>query len=434
MKFKSLTKIFLFVMVSALFSCSSSEDNGSGGGTTDGPTSISVTASSLFVDFGTDVTFTVKTNDGTVVTSDSAIQVNGTTITGAVYNAPQTGEYSVAATYEGLTSSPITVNVLPVIVDIDVQTSQANYNLGERIDFRVMAIDNDGNQIDVTNVSEVFITGNESYNTGSIVIPGVIGDVEAYATFDAFTSEPKTVTVEDNGNTPGSFTKKALIEDFTGTWCGWCPRVSQGIELCLDSSDNVVPIGVHIGDFMENSYGSQIASSFGVNSFPTAYINRSTEWAYPENSNVNQVTSQATGTTQNGIAINSAIKGRELSFIVSAGFGQNVNGARVVVFLLENGITANQANYTGFYGGVDPIPNFVHDHVLRYSFTSVMGDAVPAGQANSGNSYRLKYDYSLPTNMISNPANVEIVAMILDSNGDLINVNVTKAGEWTDFN
>ncbi len=105
-----------------------------------------------------------------------------------------------------------------------------------------------------------------------------------------------------------------------------------------------------------------------------------------------------------------------------------------MVFLLENGISANQANYTNFYGGVDPIPNFIHDHVLRYSFTNVMGDAVPAGQAAAGNSYRLKYDYELPTNVIGDPTQVEIVAMILDSNGDLINVNVTKAGEWTDFN
>ncbi len=434
MKFKSLTKIFLFVMVSALFSCSSSEDNGNGGGTPDGPTSISVSASALFVDFGTDVDFTVTTNEGSNVTSSSTILVDGTAITGNTYNAPSTGEYTVTATFEDLTSTSITVNVLPIIVDIDVQTAQTSYNLGERIDFRVMAVDNDGNEIDVTNASEVVISGSETYNTGNIVIPGVIGDVEAYATFDEFTSDPKTVSVADNGNTPGSFTKKALIEDFTGTWCGWCPRVSQGIELCLDASDNVVPIGVHIGDFMENSYGSQIANSFGVNSFPTAYINRSAEWAYPENSNVNQVTSQATGTTQNGIAINSAIKGRDLSFIVSAGFGQNVNGARVVVFLLENGISANQANYTNFYGGVDPIPNFIHDHVLRYSFTSVMGDAVPAGQAAAGNSYRLKYDYELPTNVIGDPTQVEIVAMILDSNGDLINVNVTKAGEWTDFN
>lgn len=434
MKFKSLTKIFLFVMVSALFSCSSSEDNGNGGGTPDGPTSISVNASALFVDFGTDVDFTVTTNEGTNVTSSSTIMVDGTAITGNSYNAPSTGEYEVTATFEDLTSSSITVNVLPIIVDIDVQTAQASYNLGERIDFRVMAIDNDGNLIDVTNAADVVITGSESYNTGNIVIPGVVGDVEAYATFEEFTSDPKTVSVADNGNTPGSFTKKALIEDFTGTWCGWCPRVSQGIELCLDQSDNVVPIGVHIGDFMENSYGNQIANSFGVNSFPTAYINRTTEWAYPENSNVNQVTSQATGTTQNGIAINSAIKDRELSFIVSAGFGQNTSGARVVVFLLENGIMANQANYTSFYGGVDPIQNFVHDHVLRYSFTSVMGDAIPASQTSAGNSYRLKYDYSLPTNVIANPNQVEIVAMILDSNGDLLNVNVAKAGEWTDFN
>ena len=32
-------------------------------------------------------------------------------------------------------------------------------------------------------------------------------------------------------DTPNSFTKKVLIEEFTGSWCGYCP---SGAEMLLD--------------------------------------------------------------------------------------------------------------------------------------------------------------------------------------------------------
>lgn len=435
MKIKNFTKVFLFVAVAALFSCGSSDDNGGNAGPV-GPVSISVAASSQFADFGDSVTFTVSTNDGVDVTSEATIVVNDANISGNSYSAPETGEYTVKATYAGLTSAPITVNFLPVIVSIEIQTAQTTYNLGDRIEYVVMAIDNDGNGIDVTSGSTVYVDGNESFS-GNVVIPGEIGTIDAYGTFNEFTSDMITVTVEDNATTPGTFARKALIEDYTGTWCGWCPRVSYGIELCNDQSDNVVAVAVHNNDPMANGFGVQMENAFNVTGFPTAYVNRAAEWAYPEPSNVNQVTNQATGTMPQGVAVNSAIKGNNLSFMVSAGFGQNVSNGKLVIFLLENGLIYNQTNYTTYYGGTggnETINGFVHDHVLRHSFTNVLGDAIPASEMSSGNTYRMKFDYEIPAGLVSNAAKVEIVAMLLDANGEVINVNVAKAGEFADFN
>ncbi|MFT4781050.1 MAG: hypothetical protein ACJAZK_000155 [Psychroserpens sp.] len=435
MKIKNFTKVFLFVAIAALFSCSSSEDNGdgNGGGGDVSTTSISLTASGLFVDFGTDVDFTVKTNDGTDVTADATISIDGTAIAGASYNAPQTGEYIVTASYQDATSSQITVNVFPVIVSIAVESANTTYNIGERIEYQVIATDTDGNLNNITSAADVFVDGAESF-TGSTVIPGEIGTIEAYATFSTHTSGAYTVMVEDNATTPSSFQSRALIEDYTGTWCGYCPRVSYGIELSKEASDNVVAVAIHNGDPMSNSFGSQMENAVNITGFPTAWINRSALWDFPEPNNVSQVTDLTSGSKSNGIAINTAIKDNNLSFVVSVGFGENVDGAKLVVFLLENGLVYNQTNYTTYYGGGATINGFVHDHVLRHSFTSVLGDAIPAGEAVAGGSYKMHMNYAIPSNLMQNASNSEIVAILLDSNGQVINVSKANAGSFAGFN
>ena len=230
------------------------------------------------------------------------------------------------------------------------------------------------------------------------------------------------------------YTRRAVIEDYTGTWCGWCPRVSYGLELVKAESDNVAIVAVHAGDEMSNSYGNQLIGTFNPGgSYPTARINRDAEWAYPEPNNIGQVTSLAQGNMNSGISIISARKDRNLSFMVNAGFGTNLSGAKLVVLLLENGLRYDQENYTDYYGGADVLNNFVHDHVLRYAFTNPLGDAIPGGESVTGNTYRMKYDYTIPQNIITQPLLTEIVAMVVDSNNKVINVAFVNAGENSEF-
>lgn len=430
MKFKHFTKIFLFVAVAIMSSCSSSSDGGDDGDNGNAVNSITVTASSQYVDFGNEVTFIVKTNQGTDVTSESTIFVGSDTLNGNAFTADATGQYTITAEYQNLTSDGVTVTILPIIVSIDIQTAETSYDLGERIDFQVLAYDNDGNTTDVTAGSVVYRDGSESA-TGSKVVPSVTGTIEAYATFNSFTSSTISVSVTDNGSTPGSFTQKALIEDYTGDWCGYCTRVSHAIDLVTQQSDKVVVIATHVfnGDPLQNNYGVQLANAFNVTGLPTAFINRAEEWAFPEPNNVAQVTNQATGTTDKGISIVSASKDNTLAFMVNAGFSSNQAGAKLVVLLLENGILLDQTNYyPEYYGGDDPIQNFVHNHVLRHSFTNVLGDAI-SGSANS--THRQYFEYTIPANL--NPNLLEIVAMVVDSNNEVLNVNKVRSGDNVGF-
>ena len=52
-----------------------------------------------------------------------------------------------------------------------------------------------------------------------------------------------------NPSTPiaGKFQKNVLIEDYTGTWCQYCPRVAYGIQLVEAANIKAFPVAIHRG-------------------------------------------------------------------------------------------------------------------------------------------------------------------------------------------
>ncbi|MBQ7496054.1 MAG: thioredoxin family protein [Bacteroidaceae bacterium] len=99
---------------------------------------------------------------------------------------------------------------------------------------------------------------------------------------------PRTVTItqvngQDNGNeeavSDGYFVtlsravkRRTVIEEFTGTWCGWCPRGITGLEKVNEQlGDRAITIAVHSDDPMAIDYG--VSSGAG---YPSAYVDRAT--------------------------------------------------------------------------------------------------------------------------------------------------------------
>lgn len=68
--------------------------------------------------------------------------------------------------------------------------------------------------------------------------------------------------------------KRALMEEYTGTWCGWCPRGMVAMKLLSEEwPDRFVGVAYHSGDVM------QTVESFPANvaGFPDAVLNRTIE-------------------------------------------------------------------------------------------------------------------------------------------------------------
>lgn len=68
--------------------------------------------------------------------------------------------------------------------------------------------------------------------------------------------------------------RSTVMEEFTGTWCGWCPRGAVGIEaLTEDFGNGFIGIAIHCKDPMEIPEYAPILNT--VTGFPSCNLNRS---------------------------------------------------------------------------------------------------------------------------------------------------------------
>lgn len=246
---------------------------------------------------------------------------------------------------------------------------------------------------------------------------------------DGFTSVP----VEDNSTAApisGQFQKRVLIEDYTGTWCGWCPRVSYGIDQVLALSIRAVPVAIHNGDPM--AWGNSGTWPSAVSSFPTAKLNRTIDWSYPENSNTTQVKRLNGNNEGLGLAMNSTITNNSVNLDVKIKFAKDYTGLKLVVYVLEDNLIYNQTNYTSFYGGGATITNFDHDNVMRHLVSgNIQGDAITE-TTSTGSTITKNFTFNIPSN-VSNANNMKFVAFVVDSNGKAINSRAAIKGENQSF-
>ncbi|WP_124981756.1 Omp28-related outer membrane protein [Nonlabens xiamenensis] len=281
---------------------------------------------------------------------------------------------------------------------------------------------------DVT--SQAAITVDDVALTGNIARLVGTGTKSIMATIDTETSNTVTVEVIEP-----SYTTKMLIEDYTGAWCGWCPRMSQSIENlnAQDNGDKYISIAIHNGDSMTFSGEGQMRNQFGVRGFPTGILNRGADWNAQSGDAMNL--SQPAGYLQEvvpvGLAINSSVSGSTVTTTVKTGFDLDQENLKLVVYVLENNLTENQTNYTNNYGGASTIVNFEHDHVLRANLTNLFGDDIPADQQAAGN----VYETTLSANVSSlrNANNAEIVAFVVNDSGSVVNVQRAAIGVNQDF-
>ena len=150
------------------------------------------------------------------------------------------GSYVISANYKGLDAPEFNVNA-DVVSAIILEKDRPNTIPGGFI--RLTAKDNFGNEIP-GNVNYE-INGN-SYSEGVFSFD-VVDDYTVTATFNSMF----------NGEISGeisfgvkNYTKRVLVEDYTGAWCGYCPRVAYKLEKAEELNPKVIGVGIHNGDAM----------------------------------------------------------------------------------------------------------------------------------------------------------------------------------------
>ncbi len=287
------------------------------------------------------------------------------------------------------------------VTSITLSTAFNQVNIGAAVTFTVQSDVN----TDVTSVSSFELDGTTVSNP---ITFNELGNFTVVAKYEGLTSNTLTITVENSG-APTVFTKKALLEDFTGTWCPQCPPAGAAIANAMSGNSNIFGVGYHGGRSYEPMIISETAywsGYYNITGYPTVYVNGpDTRWNY---NSMAQVNAHLAETATVGLALETAIVGGKLDLEVKVGFNTTPNEeVKLMVYLVEDNVTSSTPQ-AGSSQGV----NYVHRDVLREVYTDQLGDVIEASSAISGGVFTRTFTgLDLPSN-VDDISNLKVIAFV----------------------
>ena len=186
---------------------------------------------------------------------------------------------------------------------------------------------------------------------------------------------------------------------------------------------------------MTISPGLDLINEFNITGYPTARINRTTDWSYPYASS--PIESLIDTDNSIGISIDSQMDGTILAVNLRVVSEEDLSDHKVIAYLVEDNLIYDQVNYYNydensyFFGMGNPIVNFVHNDVLRHSFTDALGNPMENPTPALNDTF---FNYSLEIDSGYDPANLGIVVMIVNQNNTAINSQFSRINSFQDFN
>jgi hypothetical protein len=248
--------------------------------------------------------------------------------------------------------------------------------------------------------------------------------------------------------TPMDFTQKVLLEEATGTWCGWCPQGAVVLSDILEAHpDVVIGAAYHVNDEMQVGETAVLGAGLGnIPFYPSGAINRTpysgntdpTAHIFMTRSYWSSVVDTILANTAAcGLKLVTSVSGAEAEIRVLMGFHEAVTGdIRVSVLVTEDGITGyNQANYDSSLGG-DQIAGYVFNHVVRKYITPVFGDTLDLTAVGPGKGLERDFSYTIPSSFVQ--ANLNIIAMVhafgpYPEDKKILNAQSVKLGETKEW-
>ena len=232
------------------------------------------------------------------------------------------------------------------------------------------------------------------------------------------------------------FPRKIVMEEATGTWCGWCPRGMATIEKMSEQyPDNFIAIAIHQDKQMspDESYKPFLDK---VESYPSAHINRM-DWIDPTPFDLEDVKDKAVAKVT---SIIKSISSNQVEIETEAVFGFSDNGTseyRLAYVVTEDGVGPYlQANFYSDPTAEDnpddlmnwwvhqssPIP-ITFNEVARAIYDYYGLEGLLPKEVSEGETYKTKYTLTMPDN-VNNLINVKIVTLLLDTkSGEILNAD-----------
>jgi len=193
--------------------------------------------------------------------------------------------------------------------------------------------------------------------------------------------------------------KKVFLEDYTGTWCGWCPEGTVILEnLEQQYPDNVIAVANHNGDVLQTPEGAAVDNGLNVTAYPNGSIDRKKfageakisvsrgKWAtyFNQRKTVPAIVSVSFSNMAYDAGTGNYTADVNVNFS-AAPTNDSLDNININVYVLEDGIPATgnmkQENYSGsVQGGASPLTNWWHNNTLRKAIGGAWGftGVVPA--------------------------------------------------------
>ncbi|MFC2130963.1 T9SS type A sorting domain-containing protein [Bacteroidota bacterium] len=216
-----------------------------------------------------------------------------------------------------------------------------------------------------------------------------------------------------------SQTKRVLLEQHTGAWCGWCVDGTVVMDdIIEDYPDQVIGVKLHNGDAMAISEQSSLASQLGLEIYPSGTIDRKEFSGKIFQSRSNWRTHCVTSMGQTpkvDVLLEYKIdtQTKKLYATVTCSTLTTVNEQmRFNIIICEDSVSGsgsgyNQRNYISnrsgyeshpYYPLPDPIEGYQHMKVVRDMVGGAWGSGVMPKPANSGQTYKYSTIFDLNEN------------------------------------
>ncbi|MGB0177511.1 MAG: choice-of-anchor J domain-containing protein [Owenweeksia sp.] len=242
-----------------------------------------------------------------------------------------------------------------------------------------------------------------------------------------------------------------VIEEKTGTWCGWCPRGAVGMDYIANKFPNTtIPIAVHNADPMvvAGYDGNNFIGVVAAGGYPGGTVDRTLD------TDPNSQALEAAYTERIGVVPTAGvnIKGHTynastgaISLDVEAGFFADVANAdyRFALVVIEDNVTGTSSGYgqvnyyaggsNGPMGGYENLPStvpasqMVYNHVARGIYPNFFGAAgsVPA-TISFNQTVNYTFNINLP-NSVKDDDEVHLAVLLLDNDTyNVLNADVVS--------
>lgn len=226
-----------------------------------------------------------------------------------------------------------------------------------------------------------------------------------------------------------------VVEEGTGTWCGWCTRgiVAMGTMQDLYNDGSFIGMAVHYGDEMEAIDAEPVFNLIEewVGGYPSMIVNRKGGYDVSVAGMNNQYEKIRSSLSYGKIDIDGFIHGDNI--VVTSKSTLSINDSksnlRVGYAVLENNVGPYlQKNFYsggshGEMGGFEDLPSLVqmtyNDVVRSYYGCEGIPGSLPA-EIKKGEVYT--HECSLPLTNVENKAEASVVALLIDATtGEIVN-------------